>query len=528
MMKFDRIGNAKRNIIYGFISKIIVMILPFLTRIVILRIMGAAYLGLDSLFVSILQVLSITELGFSTAVVYSMYKPIAENDYETLGAILLFFKKVYRVIGCIIFSVGICIMPFIPYLINADSAVNINIYILYTIYLVNTSISYFMFAYRSSMLNAYQREDIVSKINTIVKIMVTIVQIIVIVAFHNYYLYAFTIVVGSMVNNVFAAVLTKKMFPQIIESGEIKSAIRLDIREKIGGLVIQKLCATSRNAFDSVFIAAFLGLAQVAVYNNYYYIMGAVTSILAIFTTSITAGVGNAVATETVEKNYADLKGINFLYMLISGWCTVCLVNLYQVFSQIMFGEEMLYHFAVPLLFSLYFYTLKMGDVITVYNQGAGLWWKHRYRSIAEAVANIVLNFVLGKFWGIYGIILATWLSLFFVNFIWGTQIIFENYFGRDKIRDYFTSQFKYVVVTAVDIWVVYIVCSLFAFGIYGRLAANLLICIFIGGGFYIWFYRRTGELQNSYSLLEKMIKSQKLKGVLRKICFGRKQTAEE
>lgn len=528
MMKLDRTGNAKRNIIYGFISKVIVMFMPFLTRVIIIRVMGAAYLGLDSLFSSILQVLSITEMGFSTAVVYSMYKPIAENDYETLGAILHFFKKVYRVIGVVIFTVGICIMPFLSHLINADSDVDINVYILYIIYLVNASISYFLFAYRSSMLNAYQREDVISKINAIVKIVVTILQIGVVVAFHNYYMYAFAIVLGSIVNNVYAAFVTKKMFPQIIEGGILNKAIRLDIKEKVGGLLIQKLCATSRNAFDSIFISTFLGLTQVAIYNNYYYIMGAVISVLSIFTVSITAGVGNAVAIEKVEKNYSDMKRINFLYMLISGWCTVCLVNLYQDFSQIMFGKDMVYPFAVAILFSLYFYTLKMGDIISVYHQGAGLWWKHRYRSMTEAVTNIVLNYVLGKVWGVYGILLATWISLFFVNFIWGTQIIFKNYFGKDKIIDYFKTHIKYALVTAIDIVLVYIVCSQFKFDIYGRVVVNLLVCIFIGGGFYILVYAKMGELQDAYGLLEVLIDSPGLRRILRRMCFEMKNTADD
>lgn len=520
-MKLDRTGNAKRNIVYGLISKVIILLMPFLTRVVIIRVMGAEYLGLDSLFTSILQVLSITELGFSTAVVYSMYKPIADNDYETLSAILLFFKKVYRVIGILIFAIGLCITPFLPHLIHADSDVNINIYVLYIIYLTNTSISYFLFAYRSSLLNAYQREDIVSKINAIVKIVVTLLQIAVILLFRNYYLYAFAIVIGSVVNNIYAAVVTKKLFPQITEHGTLSKTIRLDIREKVSGLVIQKLCGTSRNAFDSIFISAFLGLTQVAIYNNYYYIMNAVTSTLGILTTSITAGVGNAVATESVEKNFDDLKRINFLYMLVSGWCTVCLVNLYQPFSSIVFGSNMLYPLSVAILFSMYFYTLKMGDVISVYNQGAGLWWKNRYRSISEALTNIILNYVLGKFFGVYGIILATWISLFFINFLWGSQIIFDNYFGKEKVKDYFLSNLKYAVITVCDVIIVWLICSVFDLNVYLTLIVNAVVCIFVGAGFYILVYRKTGDFKNSFGLMESMFKSEKIRKIMRKVCIG-------
>lgn len=526
--KLDRTGNAKKNIVYGFISRLVVMLAPFMTRVVIIRVMGSEYLGLDSLFSSILQVLSITELGFSSAVVHSMYKPIAENDYDTLGAILLYFKKVYRMIGMIILGSGFCITPFLHKLIHTDVGGDVNIYVLYAIYLANTAVSYFLFAYRSSLLNAYQREDIVSGINALVKIAVMIMQVVIIFSSRNYYVYTFTIILGSVINNVFAAIVTRRIFPQIRERGKLNKIIRLDIRKKVGGLVIQKVCSTSRNAFDSIFISAFLGLTQVAIYSNYYYVLSAVSSVLAIFTTAITAGVGNTVATENVEKNYADLKRINFLYMMMSGWCTVCLTVLYQPFVEIMFGEEMLYPFGVVMLLCLYFYSLKLGDVRTVYVQGVGLWWENRYRSIVEAVTNIVLNYVLGKFWGVYGIILATWISVFFINFLWGSQIIFVNYFGKDKIKDYFMSHLRYAFVTVLNVIIVCMICSQIKGKVYFRLVMNLMVCVFVGIGFYILVYRRSREFSSSYSLLEGMIKSSRLKNVLKRVYFGMKKTTDK
>ena len=93
-MKLERAKNTKRNMVFGFINKIICMLFPFVIRTIIIRIIGKEYLGLDSLFTSILQVLNLAEMGFSSAVVYNMYKPIAEENDDLLCQILKFYKKV--------------------------------------------------------------------------------------------------------------------------------------------------------------------------------------------------------------------------------------------------------------------------------------------------------------------------------------------------------------------------------------------------------------------------------------------------
>ena len=83
-----RTQNARRNIITSVINKLVIMLTNFIMRTVLIHYLGEVYLGLDSLFVSILQILSLSELGISSAMVYSMYKPLAENDTPAGCALL--------------------------------------------------------------------------------------------------------------------------------------------------------------------------------------------------------------------------------------------------------------------------------------------------------------------------------------------------------------------------------------------------------------------------------------------------------
>lgn len=134
-MRLEKVKNAKRNILWGIIYKIVSIFIPFILRIVMIKQLGSEYLGLQSLFVSILQVLSLTELGFGSAIVFSMYEPIANDDTKMLCALLGFYRKIYIVIGCGILGIGLCITPFIPKFINGNWPDDINIYIYYIYYM---------------------------------------------------------------------------------------------------------------------------------------------------------------------------------------------------------------------------------------------------------------------------------------------------------------------------------------------------------------------------------------------------------
>lgn len=487
--KLARSANAKRNIIFGMMNKIVVLFLPFIMRLVVIRILGSEYLGLSSLFSSILQVLNMTELGFSSAVIYVMYTPIAEDDMKTLGKILNFYRKVYKTIGTLILLVGIMILPFLPNFIKGGYPETINIYVLYSIYLANTVVSYWLFAYKSSLLSAYQRSDILININTIIFLFSYSFQIAVIYFTKNYYIYTFTLVISSIAINLSVNFVTNKLYPNLKIEGEIDTDLKKDIIEKVKGLIINKICITSRNSLDSIFVSMFLGLVSTAIYNNYYYILNSVVSLMAVVGIAIQAGVGNSIVTETKEKNYSDMNKINFIYMWISGWCTICLLCLYQPFTQLTFGKDMLFPFSLVILFTIYFYVLKMGDIRAVYSDAKGLWWENRYRALIEAFLNLVLNIALGKIFGVTGIVIATLISLFVCNFLWGSKIIFEHYFTNKSVKEYFGYHFLYAFITFIVCILTYSVCQLVPFhGIY-EVLLKAVICLILPNILYILIY---------------------------------------
>ena len=187
-----------------------------------------------------------------------------------------------------------------------------------------------------------------------------------------------------------------------------------------------------------------------AVYSNYFLILTSVTSLFGIIGSSMVASVGNSIVTENEEKNYRDMRRFNFMYMLLAGWAVICMLCLYQPFVRLWVGPDLMLGMPEVVALCLYFYVLKMGDLRWIYFEGAGLWWKARYIVIAEIIANIVLNLLLAKYWGVLGIILATLISLFFINYIGEAWILFKEYFKDEKLSEFFCDQALYLGVTVM------------------------------------------------------------------------------
>ncbi|MCR5324865.1 MAG: hypothetical protein K6E85_16535 [Lachnospiraceae bacterium] len=450
------IGKAKKNLFFGAINKIVLVLCPFIERSFVQNLLGEQYLGLGSLFSSVLNVLSLTELGFSAAMIYNMYKPVAEGNFRKVNALLNFYRKVYNVIGIIVLLIGTAIIPFLTNLIKDSYPDDINLVYLYIIYLINASISYFMFAYMTSIVVVNQRDDIQSSINSIVRILLTFSQILVLFTTRNYYLFAALMPIFTVVNNIWIAYRVHRLFPQYIPNGNIDEKDRRSIRKIVAGTFVQQACIVTRNSLDSICISAFLGLAMTAIYNNYYLVLSGVTSFVTIISSAFIGGVGIHVATKTVEENFEELKKIDFVYLIISGWSCSCLLCLYQPFMKVWMGDKMLLETPAVLMLCGYFYLLKLGDMRSMYSSANGLWWEQKYRALAETLLNLTLNLILGKLFGVYGIISATMISLILCNYIWSVGIVFKMYFKSERKKEYYTYQLKLTMVNILVVIVTY------------------------------------------------------------------------
>lgn len=491
-MRLSKTKNAIRSAFWGILNKMLVIVFPFIIRTIIIYKLGSEYAGLSSLFTSILKVLNMAELGFSSAVSFSLYKPVADGDTKKICALMLFYRKLYAITGTIVLAIGILFVPFLNNLISGDVPADINLYLLYSIYLIETAISYYVCAYKSVLLSVHQRNDVDSNINSIVHLIIYSLQILTLLIFKSYYIYVFLELCFSVSYNILIARKVSIMYPEYRCSGSISKEEIQDIGKNVYGMFLFKVCAVFRNTLDTVFIAALLGLSAVTVFGNYYYIISAISVMLTILLNAIKGGIGNSIVTKSVEQNYSEMQSFVLLFAWITGICTSCLVCLYQPFMKIWVGQSLMVDNLSMFCFCMYFYMTSAGSIRFLYHQCAGLFWQRRYWTVAEAAMNAVGNYFFLKWWGIKGILISTIFAIFVVDFLYSSRIVFDYYFKNNKINQYYLICIFYFFVTLIGATISFVACEMVPISGWLSIPVRLVICLVITNTLYYAIYSRT------------------------------------
>lgn len=470
--------NSLRNTFSGIINRCINLLMPFIIRTIIIQKLGQEYLGLNSLFTSIIHVLNLSELGIGSALVFNMYKPIADNDYSLLKGYLVLYKKIYRLIGGIVFLLGIGILPFLPRLIDmkAIEGTDVNIYALFLIYLANTVLTYLFFAYKKSLLTAFQRQDIISKVDSIVHISMYLVQIILLYVFHNYYLYIFMLPIFTLIDNAVAAIIASKAFSVVETTKDIKSIDIKPLFQKIKYLIGHRIGGVIISSADSIFISAFLPMLTLTIYSNYFYVISALTGFINVGYNAVLAGVGNSVITKSKKDLLVLYDDLSFVLFFIVSFCSICLFCLLQPFMMEWMGEKYMFDESTVALFCVYFYTWQIRVMGLIFKDAAGMWandWKKPYVGM---IVNMVLNFSLIRVIGVNGVLIATIIVMVLIYFPWETFVLFRDLF-KESSSKYIFKQALYALFTLIAVIPAYFLSSLIRVrGILGLLI-KLVIC---------------------------------------------------
>lgn len=520
-MKIERTKNAVRNIGSGFVLKLYQMVVSFVMRSVMINSLGVQYLGLNSLFTSVLQVLNLAELGVGSAMVYSMYKPIAEDDETTICALMKLYRLYYRVIGLVIAIAGGLITPFIPKLISGDVPDGINIYTLYLLNLSATVLSYWLFAYKNSILQTHQRADVANKVLLITNTLQYGLQLIVLLVFKNYYYYVIVILATQVMTNVITAVAANKLYPHYKPKGKIDAASVKQINRKIKDLFTAKIGAIIYDSADTIVISAFLGLTALAIYQNYFYVLSAVTVFIAIVFSACTAGIGNSLVVETKEKNFSDFNKFTMIICWIAGFASACMLCIYQPFMELWVGDELMFSFSAVICFVVYFFARQLNSLYNLYKDAAGMWHEDRFRPLVAALMNLGLNLVLVNFIGIYGILISTVTAIICVGMPWLLNNLFTVIFERKHMLAYIKKLFLYILTIVFSCVVTYFICSMISFGLIATILIRGCICLIVPNVIYCFVFRKTTEFQNILVMADK-ITNGRFKKVFRLLGYRR------
>lgn len=506
-MRIERTKNASRNITFGILLKIIQIVIPFLLRSAMTYFIGFQYLGLNSLFTSVLQVLNLAELGVGSAMVYSMYKPIVDDDTKSICALMKMYRLYYRVIGLIVLLSGLILLPFLPKLIKGNVPADINIYVLYLLNLSATVLSYWLFAYKNSLLQAHQRTDITSKVMLITNMFQYVLQFLVLWLFKNYYLYVIVMLFTQALTNIITAIIVSKMFPNYNPEGKLEKEEIKKLNGRIRDLFTSKIGSVIVNSADTIVVSAFLGLTMLAIYQNYYFIISAIISFITIGFNACTAGIGNSLIVETQEKNFNDLKKFTFLISWIAGVCSCCCLCVFQPFMKIWMGDDKLLPYNAVICFVIYFFVYEINSLLNTYKDAGGIWKEDRLRPLTTALTNLCMNLIMVQFWGIYGVLLSTVISTLIVGMPWLFYNLFHTLFKPKFFIEYMKKLLIYFIVTILVCAVSAFICISIPFNGVKNMVVCIFVSLFISNVAFFLCYRKTKEFYEGIVLIDSITK---------------------
>lgn len=466
-MKFERTKNATNAFAFGLIGKIITMVGPFFTRTAIILILGAEYTGLSGLFTSVLSVLNITELGIGAAASFCMYEPVAKDDSDTVCALLSLVRKLYYIVGGVILAGGILMMPFLRLLIKGTVPADINLYWLYILYLLNSAVSYFGFAYKDILFRAYQRGDILNQLMIAANIVKYVLQIIVLVCLRNYYIYVVILLLCDIAYTVCIGVKSKKFFPQLQPKGTLPVQVKKKFWGKVTFLSFHSISSKLINSADNIVLSAFSGLTAITLYGNYSYLTSAILGIILIAYGSIAPTVGNTICTETKEKVLEVFDGLWLGCTWVTVWCTTCFLCLFQPFIATIWlkSEEYLLPISTVLIICLYFFSNSINQFFTKsYINPAGLWNKTLFRQIFAAVINLVLDIILVPKYGIGGIVFASLVASAGISLPYDIVVVYR-YVLKEKAVKGFLKLGKCVLLLIAAACISWLLCQMIPVG---------------------------------------------------------------
>lgn len=443
-----RVKQAEKNIFFGYISNIIILLLGFWQKQIFIRVLGRTLLGVNGLYTTILGMLSLAELGIGTALNYSLYKPVAEHDEEKIKSFMRLYKKAYLIIAGVIALVGLALTPFLPYLITADKRGDIpirNLMIYYLIFLFNTVSTYFV-AYKYSLVNAEQRNYIQTTITTLTKIVTVAAQIVILLVTENFLFYLLTQAAVELLQKIAVSVYFNRLYPYLRDR-KVKKLEKAEtdmVFTKTKAMMFHKIGDVARLSTDDIIITYYLNLNLVGLVGNYNYVITYAAGFINIIFNSIVSGFGNLVATESKEKQYSAFKVYRFVACWLYGFAAVGFWLLLTPFvTGIWLDESWMLGQAVLTLILIDFYLKGCRTVLVNFKIAAGVVEKDRYLALIQGGVNLIISIIGIKWIGLAGVYVGTVISGILANLI-QPVIIYHDCFSQ-QARCYFKDSFKYI-----------------------------------------------------------------------------------
>lgn len=425
-----------RNTVMGVFNNVALVLLNLITRKLFLQYIGIEYLSIGQVINNILSILAFSELGVANSVLYMLYKPVSENDERKITRIIGTYKKLNKTIGCTIFVFGLLCMPFLHYFIKTSISMNT----VKLIFLMNLfySVSTYFCSYRQVLINANQKNYIVSKVSLVINFCSIIIQSLAIYFTHCYILYlAITIVMGVLINIV-TYFIAGYMFPYIVtfKKDKLDKYEARTLAENVKSMFSVKICGIVINNTDNILVSLFDTL-KVGFISNYTIVTSRLRGIITVFHNSVIYSLGIASVQKTPDEKYFLFKKVILVNTFIAGFTSLLIGVLWNDFIVLWIGSE--YVVSDVLMFSLlinYMWSLIIAP-IWMFRDTNGLFTYVKKMLLINALLNLIISFILGKMIGVSGVYYATIIADIMTDFWFDSKLIYNKLFKRNDYWKY-------------------------------------------------------------------------------------------
>lgn len=490
-----RVKNSIRNISASLFGQFFGILISFINRRVFINVLGVELLGVNGLFSNILSLLSLAELGVGIAIIYGLYKPIAEDDKETIKGLMKYYKGIYQNIGITITLIGLALTPFLNFVIKDTQNID-NINLIYIIFILNTSVTYFL-SYKRSILIADQKKYIETILHYFIFFLSNLMQIIALLLYKNFVLYLVINLFLRIVENVYIMRYVDKRYPYLKnnKSAKLNENKRRELNKNISALAFHKFGSVIVNSTDNIVISKFLGLAWVGLYSNYVVLTSALVTVLSQIFGAVTASVGNLNATSSNSKTFDMYSNIMLVNFWMYGFSAILFNILSTDFIVVWIGESFLLSKSVVLVLTFNFFLNGTRRTTLLFKDAKGLFWADRYKPIAEGVLNLLISISLVQKIGFIGVFLGTIISSLLTTF-WIEPFVLFKYGFEVKVITYFSKYFKYLTITIIAFLITSIITSFINLTPMLNLIVKLVVSVLIVNIVYYLFFCKTKEFQ--------------------------------
>lgn len=506
-----RTDKSIKNAIIAVIANIVTMIVGVVSQAIFVKGFGKEYLGVNSLFSNIIYMLSIVELGVGTAIIYNLYKPVAENDVEKIKSLLQFYKKAYKIIAVTILIISI-ILSLVLKNIVGDVQITENVYIVFALFVIDTVFSY-LITYKRSILYATQNTYIVNIIHIGYIICMNVVASVIIILLGNYYIYLISKILFRILENVIVNLIAEKKYPYINEKDNIQELDKETLKEiikKIKALFFHKIGEVMLLGTDSIIVSKFLGIVWVGLYSNYNMIVNAISGIFGQVFSAVTASVGNLLVEENTEKIYVVYKRMILLNFWLVSFCTVSIFCMIKPFIILWIGSDYLLSEMTVFVIVIVFYMQNMKKTLKVFKEAAGKFEKDKYIPIIESLVNILCSIFFVKHLGLIGVFIGTFLSTLVLYCYSFPKIVYKQIFKKDY-KTYTIEYIGYFAIMLMAFAISYTMISVFKFdNNFIQLLVNFIVCLIVPNIIYFMIYHNTKEFEFYKLLVKRTIERRK------------------